>query len=163
VHTTPWGSVGYGFLTIIGTFVGEALVTRDHNRVLRSCLIIGAICAGVGYAIHRLGIPMNKDNVSISYSLFTAGCGALCFLVFYWLIDVKGFRAWARPLNVFGANPLLGYFLQPIVRIFFVQLGLYTLFTGHAGWAGMVWGLLWTFVLWSVCLFCNKRNIYWKL
>jgi predicted acyltransferase len=106
---------------------------------------------------------MNKDNVSISYALFTAGCGALCFLAFYWLIDVKGFRAWARPLNVFGANPLLGYFLQPIVRIFFVQLGLYTLFTGHAGWAGMVWGLLWNFVLWSVCLFCNKRNIYWKL
>jgi predicted acyltransferase len=163
VHTTPWGSVGYGILTIIGTFVGEALVTRDHHRVLRSSFIIGVICAGTGYVIHRVGIPMNKDNVSISYSLFTAGCGALCFLVFYWLIDVKGARAWAWPLNVFGANPLLGYFLQPIVRIFFVQLGLYTFFTGHASWAGMGWGLLWTFVLWCVCLYCNKRDVYWKL
>jgi|ERR1043166_300690 predicted acyltransferase len=163
VHTTPWGSVGYGILTIIGTFIGEALVTRDNKRILQSCLIIGAISAVAGYAIHRLGIPMNKDNVSVSYSLFTAGCGALCFLGFYWLIDVKGVGAWAQPLNVFGTNPLLGYFLQPIVRIFFVQLGLYSFFTGRSGWTGMGWGLLWTFILWCVCLFCNKRKIYWKL
>jgi predicted acyltransferase len=106
---------------------------------------------------------MNKDNVSISYALFTAGVGALCLLGFYWLIDVKGVRTWARPLNVFGANPLLGYFLQPLVRIFFVQLGLYAWFGGRSGWPGMGWGLLWTFILWCVCLCCNKRNIYWKL
>jgi predicted acyltransferase len=69
VHTTPWGSVGYGIVTIIGTFVGEALVKRSHGHVLRQGLIIGIVCAGLGYAIHRLGIPMNKDNVSISYAL----------------------------------------------------------------------------------------------
>ena len=54
-------------------------------------------------------------------------------------------------------------FLQPLVRIFFVQLGLYAWFVGRSGWSGMGWGLLWTFILWCVCLFCNKRNIYWKL
>lgn len=163
VHTTPWGSVGYGIVTIIGTFIGEALVKRDHRHVLRQCLVIGIICSLVGYAIHRLGIPMNKDNVSISYSLFAAGLGALVFLVFYWVIDVQGIKAWTWPLNVFGANPMLGYFLQPLVRIFFVQLGLYSFFAGRSGWSGMGWGLLWTFILWCVCLGCNKRNIYWKL
>jgi predicted acyltransferase len=163
VHTTPWGSVGYAILTIIGTFVGEALVKRGYGVVLRQSLVIGIVCSGVGYTIHRLGIPMNKDNVSISYSLFTAGAGALSFLALYWVIDVKGVKAWAWPLNVFGANPLLGYFLQPLVRIFFVQLGLYSWFGGRSGWSGMGWGLLWTFILWCVCLYCNKRNIYWKL
>jgi predicted acyltransferase len=163
VHTTPWGSIGYGIITIIGTFIGEALLKRDHRHVLRQCLIIGIICSAIGYAIHRLCIPMNKDNVSISYSLFTAGAGALCFLAFYWAIDVRGIKTWAWPLNVFGANPMLGYFLQPLVRIFFVQLGLYAFFTGHSGWSGMAWGLLWTFILWCVCLWCNKRNIHWKI
>jgi predicted acyltransferase len=163
VHTTPWGSVGYGILTIIGAFIGEALVKRDHKHTSRQCLAIGLICSGAGYAIHRFGIPMNKDNVSISYALFTAGIGTLSFLLFYWVIDVKGIKAWASPLNVFGTNPLLGYFLQPIVRIFFIQLGLYRFFTGHSGWAGTSWGLLWTFILWCVCLFCNKRNIYWRI
>jgi predicted acyltransferase len=163
VHTTPWGSVGYGLLTIIGTFIGEALVRQDRHQVLRQCLIIGISCSAIGYAIHRLGLPMNKDNVSISYSLFTAGVAALCFLAFHWVIDVWGVRAWAWPLNVYGTNPMLGYFLQPLVRIFFVQLGLYACFTGRSGWSGMGWGFLWTLILWCVCLFCNKRNIYWKL
>jgi predicted acyltransferase len=163
VHTTPWGSLGYGIITIIGTFVGEALLTRDHRQVLRRSLLLGLICAGAGYAIHRLAIPMNKDNVSISYSLFTAGAGALCFLVFYWVMDIKRAAAWAWPLNVFGANPLLAYFLQPIIRILFVQLGIYAWFGGHSGWPGMGWGLLWTSILWCACLYCNKRGFYWKL
>jgi predicted acyltransferase len=163
VHTTPWGSLAYGILTIIGAFIGEALLKRDHNHVLSQSLILGILCAAAGYAIHRLGIPMNKDHVSVSYSLFSAGAAALSFLGFYWVIDVKGIRAWAWPLSVFGANPLLAYFLQPLVRICFVQLGLYAWFTARSGWSGMGWGLLWTFILWCVCLYCNKRNIYWRL
>ena len=163
VHTTPWGSISYALITVIGTFIGESLATRDHRQVVRQSFIVGIVCSAAGYAIHRLGIPMNKDNVSISYSLFTAGVGALFFLAFYWLMDMRGIKSWARPLNVFGGNPLLGYFLQPLVRIFFVQLGLYAWFVGRSGWSGMGWGLLWTFILWCVCLFCNKRNIYWKL
>ena len=59
--------------------------------------------------------PMNKDNVSISYALFTAGVGALCFLAFYWLIDVREIKAWAWPLNVFGANPLLAREYGPVL------------------------------------------------
>ena len=163
VHCTPWGSVGYAIITVIGTFVGEALLKREHRQILRHCFLVGVSCAGIGYVIHRLGIPMNKDNVSISYALFTAGAGALCFLVFYWVMDVKGSTAWARPFNVFGTNPLLGYFLQPLVRIVFIQLGIYAWFGGRSGWSGMGWGLLWTFILWCACLWCNKRNIYWKL
>jgi predicted acyltransferase len=163
VHCTPWGSVGYGIITIVGTFVGEVLVTREQNQILRKCLTVGLVCAGLGYAIHRFGIPMNKSNVSISYSLFTAGMAGLCFLLFYWAIDVKGFKAWATPLNVFGTNPLLGYFLQVLVRMFLATVGLYSFFTGHRGWSGMGWALLWTALLWCVCLYCNKRKIYWRV
>ncbi len=163
VHCTPWGSIGYGLVTIIGTFVGEALLTRDCRQILRRCVTIGILCACVGYAVHRLGIPMNKDNVSISYSLFAAGIGVLCFLAFYWLMDVKGFKTWAKPLNVFGTNPLLGYFLQVVVRMVLVQLGIYAWFTGRSGWSGMGYGLLWTALLWCVCLGCNNRNIYWRV
>jgi predicted acyltransferase len=163
VHCTPWGSVGYGIVAIAGTFVGEALLTSVPRRIFRQCFIVGAVCGVAGYLIHRLGIPMNKNNVSISYSLFTAGMASLWFLPFYWILDVKGFKAWAWPLNVFGTNPLLGYFLQVIVRVFLTQLGIYAAFTGHSGWSGMGWGLLWTLLLWSICRFCNKRNIYWKL
>jgi predicted acyltransferase len=163
VHTTPWGSIGYGLITVVGTFIGEALATRDHRRVLRDSVGFGISCTLAGYAIHRLGIPMNKEYVSVSYCLFTAGLSAFCFFLCYWVIDVKGIKAWARPFEVFGRNPLLGYFLQPVVRVFLVQLGVYAWFTGRSGWGGMLWGALWTTVLWIVCLWFDRRKLFLKL
>ncbi|GEM_PF-320586 len=176
VHCTPWGSISYGLTTIIGTLLGEAIVTRDRIKITRQSLLVGAIGCVAGLLLHYFQAPMNKDVVSVSYSIFTAGLGAFCFLAFYYLMDVWGYKAWAWPLTVFGANALLAYFMQPVVRIFLTACGLHAFFTSKppdlglpmalfakVGWTAMFWGLLWTFILWLVTLFCNKRNIYWKL
>jgi len=163
VHCTPWASISYGMITIIGTLLGEAVVTRDRRAIARRSLVIGIICTLLGYVLHRVGFPMNKDYVTSTYSLFTSGIGALTFLGFYWIVDVWGVRRPMMPLNVFGANALLAYFMQPIVRIFMQALGLYPFFVGKSGWNGMFWGALWTFILWLVVRFCNKRGFYWKL
>lgn len=163
IHCTPFASISYGLITIIGTLLGEALVSRERKTIARQCLLVGIVFTAAGYAVDRLGFPMNKDYVSSSYALFTAGVGALTFLMFYWVIDVWGWRRWAMPLNVFGANALLAYFMQPIVRIFVQALGLFPFFAGKAGWDGMMWGLIWTMMLWGVVLICNRRGIYWKL
>lgn len=179
VHCTPWASISYGLCTIIGTFLGEALVTRNHGVVLRRCLLVGLVATVAGYAMHRLWAPMNKDYVSPAYTLFTAGLGAFTYLAFYWVIDVWGIRRWTWPLNVYGSNALLAYFMQPVVRIFVTALGFIFIFqtqtdpaTGKAmmagygskmGWYGVLAGLLWTLLLWFVVLVCNKRKIYWKL
>ncbi|MFH0792518.1 MAG: heparan-alpha-glucosaminide N-acetyltransferase domain-containing protein [bacterium] len=163
IHCTPWVSISYGVMTVIGTFLGEAIVSRDPRRVLRTCLLVGIACTAVGYLMHLFQAPINKDYVSPSYAIFTSGVGALCFLVFYWIIDVWKVKAWAWFLIVFGMNALLGYFLQPIVRIFMTALGLYQFLGGQSGWRGMGAGLAWTAILWCIVLFCNKRNIFWKL
>jgi len=50
--------------------------------------------------------PINKSLWTSSYVLYTAGL-ALCFLGFcYWLIDIKGYRRWAKPFVIFGVNAL---------------------------------------------------------
>ncbi len=163
VHCTPWASISYGLITVVGTLLGEAVASRDRRRIITQSLVLGLAFSLAGYAMHLFQAPMNKDYVSSSYALFTAGQGALWFLAFYLVIDVAGFKAWAWPLNVFGANALLAYFLQPIVRMTFEKFGLMPFFHSKAGWDGMMWGLIWTMCLWAVVLFCNKRNIYWKL
>jgi predicted acyltransferase len=163
VHCTPWASISYGVITIMGTLLGDAVVTREPGRIIRQSLLLGVFFTVLGYVLHVYQAPMNKDIVSPSYALFTGGLGALSFLVFYVIIDVWKIRGWDYVFREFGANALLAYFLQPVVRIFFVALGLYPFFTGHSGWAGMAWGLLWTMGLWSITVWCNRRNIYWKL
>lgn len=163
IHCTPWASIGYGLCTIIGTLVGEALATREHRKVVRTCLVTGFVFAGAGYALHRLSFPMHKDYVSSSYALFSAGVGALTYLLFYWVMDVQDIKRWGWFLGVFGSNALLAYFMQPVVRIVSTALGTQVFFTNRAGWDGILWGLIWTAVLWVVVLMFNRRNIYWKL
>ena len=163
VHCTPWASISYGLITVVGTLLGEAIVSRDHKKIISQSLLIGVIFAVVGYILHLFQAPMNKDYVSPSYAIFTSGIGALSFLVFYLVIDMGGYRRWSWPFKVFGANALLAYFMQPVVRIFIMALGFYAFFAGLAGWYGMYQGFLWTALLWCVVLWCNSKKIYWKL
>jgi hypothetical protein len=163
VHCTPWASISYGLITIVGTLLGDAIVTRDPKTIARQSLLVGVVFTAAGILLHIFQAPMNKDYVSPAYSIFTSGLGAFFFLGFYWVMDVWNIKKWAWPLTVFGANALLAYFMQPVVRIFIIALGFYPFLQGLSGWSGMWAGFLWTALLWCVVLWFNKKNIYWKL
>jgi predicted acyltransferase len=200
IHCLPWLSISYGVMSMIGVLVGNAIATKDDSKVVRQCLLVGLLFTGLGYIIHKVGIATeryslcaNKVDVTTSYAFFTAGLGALTFLGFYWLIDMKKVSRWAFPLVVFGANPLLAYFLQIVMRRTFESLGVIDIFNrvtpdnklvmnwatfigseqapaqvvldffSKAGYMGVFWGLVWTACLWAVVLWCNRKNFYWKL
>jgi len=166
VHCTPWASISYGLITVMGTFLGEAVLTRLPKKIITQSLIMGTILCAIGYSLHLYEWPvfaMNKPNVSVSYAVFTSGVASFTFLIFYLVMDVWKVQKWALPFMVFGSNALLGYFLQPIVRIFLFALGFKPYFAVHSGWDGMLFGLIWTAIIWVVLLWCNKRNIYWKI
>ena len=166
IHCTPWASISYGIITVVGTLLGEAILSRSTRTIIQRSLIIGGVLCAVGYALHLYDWPkyaMNKETVSASYALFTSGVASLTFLIFYLVMDVWNLQRWAWPFMVFGSNALLGYFLQPIVRNFVYALGFREILSGHSGWNGMAFGLAWTALIWLVLLFCNKRNIYWKI
>ncbi len=166
IHCTPWASISYGTITIVGTILGDSLLTRSHKKIITQSIIIGAVFFILGYLLHLFDYPkfaMNKDNVTVSYALATSGISAFTFLIFYLIMDVAKYQKWAWVFIVFGSNALLGYFLQPIVRIFAYALGFKPYLIGLSGWYGMFIGLVWTAVLWAVLLWCNKRNIYWRI
>lgn len=50
--------------------------------------------------------PMNKALWTSSYVVATTGLALLVLGFCYWLIDIKGYRRWAWPFEVFGANAL---------------------------------------------------------
>ena len=67
---------------------------------------------GVGVALLALGLiwnsyfPMNKSLWTSSYVLATTGLALLTLGFCYWLIDIKGYKAWAKPFVIFGVNAL---------------------------------------------------------
>ncbi len=65
----------------------------------------GVILCAIGWAWNFF-FPFNKSLWTSSYVVYTSGL-ALCFLGFcYWLIDIKGYKRWAKPFVIFGMNAL---------------------------------------------------------
>ena len=135
IHCLPWLSLSYGVMAMIGVLVGEEVITKDRQRIVKRCLLTGLLFVALGYIIHRIGfatenfsLSFNKPDVSTSYAFFTAGLGALAFLGFYWVIDVMKIGRWALPFAVFGVNPLLAYFMMIVQRRVLEVLGLIGIF-----------------------------------
>jgi len=194
LHCRPWVSISYGVMTMIGVLIGEAVAGGKKAEITRTAILVGSVFTLAGFAFHSAGLYtgatelcFNKPDVTASYAMFSSGLGAFVLLLLYYMIDVLGWKKWAYPLKVFGANALLAYFMQIIMRIFFRALHLEGFFAGQpndtltqwaalidapawssffldkSGYTGVFWGALWTFCLWLIIWYCNKREIYWKL
>jgi predicted acyltransferase len=99
---------------LLGVFVGEWIKGKQPREIVRG-LLVGAV---VGLALGKLwGIwfPINKNLWSSSYVLFTAGFAMAVVAACAWLIDVRGWKRWARPFVWFGVNPLAIYFLASLL------------------------------------------------
>ena len=61
-----------------------------------------------GYAWHPW-FPINKPLWTSSYVLFTAGAACLTLALCWWLIEMRGWRTWAKPFLWLGSNAILIY------------------------------------------------------
>ncbi|HEX6589092.1 MAG TPA: heparan-alpha-glucosaminide N-acetyltransferase domain-containing protein [Longimicrobiales bacterium] len=99
---------------LLGVFVGDWLRgARPVRRTATGLLAGGALAVVVGLA-WSVVFPINKSLWTSSYVLFTAGMATLVLTLCWLLVDVRGWRAWARPFVVFGINALAAFFLSGI-------------------------------------------------
>jgi len=79
----------------------------------------GLAAAGVGCLLVALAwnpfFPINKILWTSSYVLFAGGWSLLLLALFYWIIDVRGWRRWAFPFVVIGMNPITIYVVQELL------------------------------------------------
>ena len=171
--------------TLSGLFAGDWLRARradaDHGLgpVLRLAAA-GAVLILAGLAWDAV-FPINKPLWTSSYVLFTTGWALVALASLYWLIDVRGWRAWARPLVVYGMNAITVFVASGLVAKALVlsrvpagpgdrTTSLYQRIyeVGFASWAGPLNGslafalatvLLWLAVLWAM----YARGIFIKV
>ncbi len=92
--------------TLAGVLGGHWLRReKDDYEKVAALFFFGLAATAFGW-IWSFWFPLNKALWTSSYVFYTAGL-ALCFLGFcYWLIDIKGYRKWAKPFLIFGVNAL---------------------------------------------------------
>lgn len=92
--------------TIAGVLCGHWLRQKigDYEKV--AAIFFFGVCLTAAGWTWGYWFPINKPLWTSSYVVYMAGL-ALCFFGFcYWLIDIKGYRKWAKPFGIFGVNAL---------------------------------------------------------
>jgi predicted acyltransferase len=160
---------------LIGVLTGSWLRT-EKSRIEKAAgmFVAGAVLVAVGWGWNSF-FPINKALWTSSYVLFTGGL-ALQFLTFcYWLIDIKEYRRWARPFEIFGLNAIALYVgaglmaeLFGLIKVGGQPLGGWIYANLFASWASPVnaslayaisFVLVWLFFMWLL----YRRKIFIKI
>jgi predicted acyltransferase len=115
--------------TLSGVLTGTWLKSkRDDLEKVGGIFFFGVALIALGW-IWNSFFPFNKALWTSSYVLYTSGL-ALCFLGFcYWLVDIKGYKAWAKPFVIFGVNALALYVFSAL----FARILAFIKVTGASG------------------------------
>lgn len=74
----------------------------------------GTVLLAAGWT-WSLAFPLNKALWTSSYVLYTSGLALLTLGFCYYVIDIKGYKRWAKPFIIFGVNALALYVFSGIL------------------------------------------------
>src|ERR1035437_9875032 len=176
------GYLTLSFIPTVGTMIlglaaGRWLRASAPTAPMRRLLAAGAIgvAAGLllrftaGLLLHFTGIcPVVKRIWTPSWTLFSGG---LCFLFlagFCWLTEVKGYRKWAFPLVVIGANSIAAYLMAHlwerfILDSFRIHLGAHAFAFFGTAYEPLLRGIAVLLVYWVLLYWMYRRKLFLKI
>lgn len=175
---------------IFGVLVGQflraepiarrKLTTREASyRKVATLAIAGVVGVALGTVLDYTVCPSVKRIWSPSWVVVSTGWTCLLMSAFYLVVDVWGWRGWAFPLVVVGANSIVMYVMAQLIRPWVkgmlrthlttasYSLGTPgvektgTLFAGPYGPIYEQAAIL--FVLWLICLWLYRRRIFVRI
>ena len=152
---------------MLGMFAGEIVRrggTAATGRKALELLAAGVLCLVAGFALSLL-FPVNKKLWSPSFVLVVGGISFALFSLFYWIIDVRGWRKWSFFFTVIGMNSITIYMAQRIIGF---GVARDFLFGGIASlapdaWRGVVVQVAYIAVCWIFLYFLHRNRIYLKV
>ena len=152
---------------MLGMFAGE-IVRRGGSaatgRKALELLLCGAATAILGCALAFV-FPVNKALWSPSFTLVVGGISFALFALFYWIVDVRGWRRWAFFFTVIGMNAITIYMAQRVIGF---KVARDFLFGGLASLFPEAWGVVvlqvgYVAVCWLFLYFLHRKGVYLKV
>lgn len=106
---------------ITGTWLRS---NRTDTAKVAGILAVGAIMVALGQIWHPF-FPINKKIWTSSYVLYTSGLALLFLGGIYWLVDIKGWKNWALPFQIYGMNAMFAFVLSGLFAkmLGFIKVG----------------------------------------
>lgn len=109
---------------LLGMFTGE-WVKSDREGLTPQKKTLGMILAGIVMLaiglLWSLDFPINKKMWTSSFVLVVGAYSILMFALFYYLIDVRGWRRWTLFFTVIGMNSITIYLAQRFIKFSFTS------------------------------------------
>ncbi len=164
---------------LAGLFAGDWLrSSRTQREKLRSLLLSGSAATIAGLVLAPW-FPINKNLWTSTYVLFTAGVALLLLAAIYYVVDVKDWNGWARPLSIFGTNAIFAFFGSTLLaKITYVikwteggeTVNLQQWLYRHlfSNWlpdyvASLAWALAYVALWWGLTATLYRRRIFLKI
>lgn len=101
---------------MLGMFTGEYVRNGKASGARKSLnmAIAAAVMAGVGL-LWSLEFPINKALWSSTFVLVVGAFSLASFALFYYIIDVRGWKKWTKFFEIIGLNSITIYLAQRII------------------------------------------------
>ncbi len=120
-HTKVWDPEGVfstvpAVVTAILGILAGWWVRKDNDPKTKAVwMFVAANFLLLGGYLWDGVFPMNKALWTSSYVLFAGGLALTFFTMCYWIIDVQGYKKWAKPFEVYGMNAITVFFASGII------------------------------------------------
>ena len=156
--------LGFGASVLLGVLAGHLLMSSlsPMSKVLR-LLAAGAVSL-TGGLVWSLSFPVIKLMWTSSYVLISGGLSFMALALFYWIIDVRGYKRWAFGFTVLGMNSIAVYVATEIFDFRLVG----NIFVGHllpllGNWAALVQAAAAFAVVWLILYGMYRKRVFIRI
>src|SRR3954471_17797958 len=155
---------------MLGLWAGEWLKsTRSLEEKFKGLLAAAVLLVMAGAVLQWLGIcPIVKRIWTPAYTLYSGGLVIAILAVFFGVIELKGWKRWAFPLFVIGANSIAVYVMSWTMEEFvrgalLRHLGRGVFRVAGAPFEPVLEGGAVVLVFWLILLWMYRRRIFVRI
>ncbi len=157
----PWENGSSASMVMAGIVLSIIYLETKWSLRKKTFIALGYAAATgiVGYVLAPLGISKNRGTPT--WCLWTMAACIVCFVLLYWLCDVKKKTAWAAPVRSAGSNTLTTYLLPDYWGMVLGVIGIrfFAKPFFHGGWTGVIWAFVFTGLMLVLSTLLTKRKV----
>ncbi len=157
-------AIGTGLLGILtGTFLKNNTTFSGAKKSVY--MFVAGIIFLLIAQLWNLDFPINKNLWTSSFVMNVGGYSLILLSIFYYIVDVKGYKKWAFFFKVIGMNSILIYMSGHFINWNYSN-------TAFFGWLGQLFSNPWndvilaiTFVLvkWAFLYFMYRKKVFLRV
>ncbi len=161
--TSTIPAIGTGLLGILaGNFLKENSFGQQKKALY--LLITGIIFVGLAH-IWNLDFPINKNLWTSSFVLNVGGYSLILLAVFYYIIDVLGYKKWAFFFKIIGMNSILIYMSGAFINWTYTTNGFFQWLGEFIGnpYNAVALSICYVLVKWSFLYFMYQKKVFLRV